>query len=120
MRVLSNIKFNTDIYKLLEIDFYKKKNVDTYALSMLTTCYTSKIILPGPYRNFASENVILLQRTKDSLHVLILHASQNYASDLTSLRYSRFQGKMNIPIYQFKDFFVIYAQKNARIMLLKF
>ena len=40
---------------------------------------------------------------KDSLNVSILGASQNDASDVTSWRYSRFQGKMTIPGYQFGD-----------------
>ena len=47
--------------------------------------------------------VILLQQNKYSLNVLILRVSHNDASDVTSWRYSRFQGKMTIPGYQFRD-----------------
>ena len=69
--MLSNIKFNTDTLRfvyteLLEIDVYKK-NVYTYALSMLKTCYTSK--KPSCYNLV----VILPEQKKDSLNVSILH-----------------------------------------------
>ena len=46
---------------------------------------------------------IMHQWKKDSLNVSILRASQNDASDVTSWRYSRFQGKMTILGYQFRD-----------------
>ena len=65
---------------------------------MLTTRHKSmKIFFLRPYRICISK--------RDSWNVLILRACQNYArlSDVTSQRYSRFQGKMNISVYQFKD-----------------
>ena len=70
-----------------------------YASSMLhvMTRYTSK---KSSCNNFV---VILHQWKKDSLNVSILHTGQKYASDVTSWRYSRFQGKIIIPGYKLRD-----------------
>ena len=66
---------------------------------MLKTCYTSKkpsCFLLQPFRNFA-------WAIEGFLECLDFTPSKIFASDVTSWRYSRFQGKMNIPGYQFRD-----------------
>ena len=70
MQVLSNIKFNTDTLRFVYTSFKRlrfiKKNVDTYALSMLMTRYTSK-------KSSCYELVVILhQYKKVSLNVWIL------------------------------------------------
>ena len=64
---------------------------------MLTTRYTSK-------KSSCYDLVVILhQYKKDSLNISILRTYQTDASDVTSWRYSRFQGKITIPSYQFRD-----------------
>ena len=58
--------------------------------------HEQEIFLLRPCHNFASFK-------EGFLECLDFMPGQNYASDVTSRRYSRFQGKMTIPDYQFRD-----------------
>ena len=73
------------------------KNVDTYApVDVNDQLHEQETSLQRPYRNVAS----IKQFQKDSLNVSILCDN---AFDVTSCRYSSFQGEMTIPIFQFRD-----------------
>ena len=87
------------VYELLEIAVYKKQNKKKTLIPTVDVndrLHEQEIFLLRPCLNFASVK-------EGFLECLDFTPSQNYASDVTALRYSRFQGKVTIPGYQFRD-----------------
>ena len=99
VRVLSNIKFNTDTLRFVYTNFWRltfiKKRWYLRCVDVSEPLHEQEILL-RPCRNFASVK-------EGFIECLDLAPRQNYASDVTMWRCSRFQGKMTIPGYQFRD-----------------